>query len=246
MQANNNKIYTNINHVRPFNKMPMLPENNLIYPFTWLDKLIEHTLNPKYQTLIALSPEEIQGLKESLHNELSGIWNSLKRQSFCLLNPEQHQAIILHYHIYISHLYDHALVLSAEYERDEKLQILCNEIVEGLEILLQQITTWYGSVVDQKQKKEGELPSGKPLFKVLCRLSVDQIGILLKAADDIHLLAARSFSVVLRRIVPFLSTERFENFSWKSARSSTYKMEGSDKAIVLEILQLLIRKINDY
>ena len=85
-----------------------------------------------------------------------------------------------------------------------------------------------------------------PLFKVLCRLSVDQIAIILKAADQLNVLVARSFSQVLRSIVPFLSTERFQDVSWKSARSSTYKMEGSDKEVAIKTLEALIRQISDY
>ncbi|QKJ32843.1 hypothetical protein HQ865_24830 [Mucilaginibacter mali] len=81
---------------------------------------------------------------------------------------------------------------------------------------------------------------------MLCRLSVDQIAIILKAADDIKLVVTRSFSQVLKSIVPFLSTERFKNFSWKSARSSSYKMEGSDKAVAIQTLEALIDKIKEY
>ena len=77
-------------------------------------------------------------------------------------------------------------------------------------------------------------------------LSVDQIAIILKAADDIKLVVTRSFSQVLKSIVPFLSTERFKDFSWKSARSSSYKMEDGDKTVAIETLEALISKIRQY
>jgi len=51
---------------------------------------------------------------------------------------------------------------------------------------------------------------------------------------------------VLKSIVPFLSTERFKDFSWKSARGSTYKMEDSNKTIAIKTPEALISRIRQY
>jgi hypothetical protein len=115
-----------------------------------------------------------------------------------------------------------------------------------LEELIQQVRIWYGPLLPDGAHGEKRPEAITPSFKILCRLTVDQVAIVLKAADEVRLLTARSFSLVLRTIVPFLSTERLQDFSWKSARSSTYKMEGSDKEIAIRALEALIEKIRQY
>lgn len=83
-------------------------------------------------------------------------------------------------------------------------------------------------------------------YKILCSLSEDQIGIVLKAADDLRIIISRSLSNIFNQIVPYLSTPYREDLSANSMRSHTYSIEEKDKQIVIETLELMIEKIKEY
>jgi hypothetical protein len=225
----------------------MKPKHLLTYPFGWLDQVIEVTLNPAYSELLSLNGEELDALHQTLRTEFRGIWKELKHQSFCTLAEKQHRAVIAHYHEYLKQLYSQALQHLAAYPDGHRLQASCSTVLAAMDELLAQIRKWYGGQLQGPGEAANNEQEASPLgFKVLCRLSVDQIAIILKAADDTRLLSARSFSLVLRTIVPFLSTERLADFSWKSARSSTYKMEDNDKEVAIKALEAMIRQISGY
>jgi len=82
--------------------------------------------------------------------------------------------------------------------------------------------------------------------KVLCILSVDQMALFLKAADEMKILSAKSLSVVFKKIAPHLSTPYQEDISGESMRTKTYNPEERDKKIIIETLQKMIRKISEY
>ncbi|MET6998682.1 hypothetical protein [Chitinophaga defluvii] len=86
----------------------------------------------------------------------------------------------------------------------------------------------------------------KNTYKLLCTLSEDQLGILLKAADDLKVIISRSLSNVFNQIVPYLSTPYKEELSPNSMRSHTYAMEERDKQVVIETLEKMIEKIKEY
>lgn len=82
--------------------------------------------------------------------------------------------------------------------------------------------------------------------KILCILSVDQMALFLKAADEMKILSAKSLSVVFKKIAPHLSTPYQEDISGESMRTKTYNPEDRDKKIIIETLQKMIRKISEY
>lgn len=86
----------------------------------------------------------------------------------------------------------------------------------------------------------------KEKTKLLSVLSVDQMALILRAADDLKIVMARSLNSVFKNIVPYLSTPYQENISYDSMRSKSYSAEMRDKEIVVETLQQMIKKINDY
>ena len=97
----------------------------------------------------------------------------------------------------------------------------------------------------------GDPPIGSPVNKerprkILCNLSVDQLGILLRAADETKLIEARSLSRVFEVIVPFLATAQKEDISAASMRVKSYHPENRDKALVVKNLRLLISKVESY
>ncbi|NCI46682.1 hypothetical protein [Sediminibacterium soli] len=86
----------------------------------------------------------------------------------------------------------------------------------------------------------------KEKTKLLSVLSVDQMALILRAADDLKIVMARSLNSVFKNIVPYLSTPYQENISYDSMRSKSYSAEMRDKEIVIETLQHMIKKINEY
>jgi len=92
---------------------------------------------------------------------------------------------------------------------------------------------------------DGKEPAVPP-FKVLCTLSTDQIGLILRAADESRILIARSLNSVFRAIVPFLSTQKKTDPSWKSMRTKSYEGEQRDKDIAIDALQEMIKRIKEY
>lgn len=82
--------------------------------------------------------------------------------------------------------------------------------------------------------------------KLLSVLSVDQMALILRAADDLKIVMARSLNSVFKNIVPYLSTPYQENISYDSMRSKSYAAETRDKEIVIETLQQMIKRINEY
>lgn len=97
--------------------------------------------------------------------------------------------------------------------------------------------------IGDEKKETGDR---QQIYKLLCSLSEDQLGILLKAADDLKIIISRSLSNVFNQIVPYLSTPYKEDLSPDSMRSHTYSIEERDKQIVIETLLKMIEKIKEY
>ena len=222
-------------------------KNILIYPFGWLDEIIEIRLNPSHANALAIGEEQVHILQQEVPLEVRRVWNSLKSQTFLILTQKRVQAIVMQYNDNLTQLHRQALANMAGYPEGHPLNSLCGAILVHVETLQEQLRDRYGSYLTKAQPvyRQGQ-HTAEVLYKVMCHLSVDQIAIILKAADDIKLLSASSFSLVLRSITPFLSTERMKTFSWKSARTSTTKVEDHDKHVAIQSLEALIRKIKAY
>jgi len=221
------------------------------YPFDWLDEIIETSLNPENVSLSEVHPEELSGWQQQLRSETSNIWKNLKSQAFSLLSQKKLTTMLTRYDESLDELKRQAMINMAAHPEDDPLNTFCGQVLSELGQLQTQFRRRYARYLTAGPTHPNTRPSGpalgdEPLYKITCRLSVDQIAIILKAADDTRLLTARSFSLVLRSITPYLSTERMPDFSWKSARSSTMKMEERDKQFSISVLEELIKKIRDY
>ncbi|MEJ7682997.1 MAG: hypothetical protein WKG06_35105 [Segetibacter sp.] len=97
-----------------------------------------------------------------------------------------------------------------------------------------------------EQKGSGTTSQKNEPQKLLCILSVDQMALLLRSADDLKIIMARSLNAVFKTIVPHLSTPYQENISWDSMRSKSYNAETRDKEIVIQTLEQMIKKIREY
>ncbi len=88
--------------------------------------------------------------------------------------------------------------------------------------------------------------SEKPKQKVTCALSTDQTGLIIRAADELRILIAKSMSEVFKTIVPNLSTPYKKDLSYDGMRSKSYVAEERDKQIAIQTLQRIIKKIEEY
>lgn len=102
------------------------------------------------------------------------------------------------------------------------------------------------AIAPLKEKEQEPVTKMKEKDKLLTKLSVDQMALILRAADELKIVVARSLNSVFKNIVPYLSTSHQENISYDSMRSKSYAAETRDKEIVREMLQRMIKKINDY
>ncbi len=105
------------------------------------------------------------------------------------------------------------------------------------------------SIVPLKDKVAGikeKTPVEKEKSKVLCVLSTDQTALVLRAADELKILIAKSMNEVFKTIVPYLSTPYKENLSYDSMRSKSYVAETRDKEIAIQTLEKMIKKIKEY
>lgn len=91
------------------------------------------------------------------------------------------------------------------------------------------------------QQNKSEEPS-----KIKCALSVDQLSLFLRAADETKVIIARSLNDLFKQIVPYLSTSHTKNISYDSMRSKSYAAEKRDKEIVIHALEQMIKSIKDY
>jgi hypothetical protein len=94
------------------------------------------------------------------------------------------------------------------------------------------------AIQKEVEKKEKE--------KLQSVFSVDQMAMILRAADEMKIIRARSLNSVFKNIVPHLSTPYQENISYDSMRSKSYSAEQRDKEIVIQTLQQMINKIKEY
>ncbi len=102
------------------------------------------------------------------------------------------------------------------------------------------------AIIPLKEKEQQPAAKSKEKEKLLSILSVDQMALILRAADDLKIVMARSLNSVFKNIVPYLSTPYQENISYDSMRSKSYSAEIRDKEIVIETLQQMIKRIDEY
>lgn len=81
--------------------------------------------------------------------------------------------------------------------------------------------------------------------KVTIRLSVDQYGILLRAADQTKLLDAPSFTHICEIFASIIATSDRKEISPRSLRSNSYPAEASDKLVAIHSLEKMIRWIKE-
>jgi len=126
----------------------------------------------------------------------------------------------------------------------------------GFDDLNKVITNWFIQELDYLDKKNQSQisplqadtsPSDKLRpFKVLCFLSVDQMALIFRCMDALRIFQAKSLSMVIKSIAPFLSTPHKQHISWENMRSKSYAIEEGDRQAVLKTLESMIKWIKEY
>jgi len=113
---------------------------------------------------------------------------------------------------------------------------------------LQRIFYLDKQIISSLSSKESSLSKEKSVKpqKLLSTLSVDQMALILRAADETRIIKAKSLSSVFKNIAPYLSTPQKEDISSDSMRSKSYSAETRDKEIAIQALQQLIDRIKEY
>lgn len=221
------------------------------YLLEWLDILVSVTLNPERTHVAHITGEQVQSLADNIQKETTTIKSRLKHRVFSLTR-EKHIRLLLQNH-YNSILILHAQVLERKktplFQRRDLKQILIT--LEGsLKGLLSFMDTWFGRYLNQdgfaKRGNRKRISETKEREKILCNLSTDQVALVLRAADELRILKARSLRNVFKTIVPHLSTPNKEHISPDAMRVNAYKAEDRDKQIAIEQLSQMIKKIKGY
>ena len=209
------------------------------YPFAKLDDLVEVKLNPLTGPGFKdIAEEDLTQIQMHFICECDRVWRNLKILVFGLLSEEKIKIAISQHLLVIKHLKDQINANFSGSSGGLYPNFDYVDLAEQLDRLESLIRGRYAIYC------EDSTPQIR--YKIFCTLSVDQIGLILKAADNTRVIQARSFSQVLKSIVPFLSTSNKKDISVDSARAGTYHPEASDKEKAIAALERIIDKIRDY
>ncbi|MES2378416.1 MAG: hypothetical protein V4553_17620 [Bacteroidota bacterium] len=218
-------------------------ENN--YPFYWLDEVIEVTLNPDKNQPDTISLEELCAIRERLPEEINRINSCLKNQAFWLYCSDQIKVAAGHYDLAVRVLQKQAIVNLSSYPESGPLRQLGELVLEGLTELSQYLYKRYFAYLPPPAENDDVLMPD-PVGKVLCALSADQLGILLRAATDVGILISDSFRKVCKAVAPFLSTPWKTDIKADTLRSHGSRPETRDREIAIGFLEKMIEKIKGY
>jgi hypothetical protein len=216
------------------------------YPFAWLDEVVEIVLNPAKTDLSGLQSEQLRLLEEKSIAEVRLIWSALKGQAFSGANAESIKVIVEQYVIAIRSLRQQVMAYLETYPPDTLLRQTAQSILAGLDELYVFIVRRYPAY---RLESLADYRQNLPLiahFKVVFELSTDQLGILIRAAYDIRLIAGDSLRSVFKTLAPYLSTIKKTELSWDSMRSNSGRPERSDKMTVIAALEKVIAKVKEY
>lgn len=217
------------------------------YPYAWLDEVVEITLNPEKSNVTNLETQQLEIIEGKFSDELQKVLNDLKTNTFYLFSTKKIKAAVTNYYDSLLLLEKQAMANLAAYPNDHPLAVTGEQLILYIQTMSAAFKKRYGKYITQGNFAAIQERSSTPVIsKILCKLSVDQIGIILRAADDSKVILASSLSIIFRSIVPYLSTEKIKQISWNSMRKSTYQIEQMDKEVAIATLEKLILKIKEY
>jgi uncharacterized protein YaaR (DUF327 family) len=116
-----------------------------------------------------------------------------------------------------------------------------------------QLGNWFEEELYYMERKftniAGDNPSidkMKSKIKIVCNLSVDQLGIFFRAATDAKYLSTTSQRAFFEQIAPFISSAHKTDISPDSIRSKSYSPEKKDIETMKDVLMDLYKRILRY
>jgi hypothetical protein len=218
------------------------------YPFSWLDEVIEITLNPEKSNVKQIKNETLTAIQAKIPDEIARIVRCVKGQAFALYSNDQVKVVAGHYDQSIRVLQRQAIYNQRSYPLKGALFKTGQLILTALDDLDKNIHLRYGTYLPELPLKERhERPGNENILdKILCALSADQIGIILRSAFDVKMIVGKSFRKVCQAIAPYLSTNWKADISWDTIRSSSGRPEFRDKEVAIQMLEKMIEKIRGY
>lgn len=221
------------------------------YLLEWLDTLIGETLNPEKTHVREVTSQQAGEIINRIRKETATIKSKFKHQIFSLTR-EKHIRLFLQNH-YISIQILHGQVTERKENhifQQKDLGRVLMALKTSLEELLSFLETWFVRYLNLEKLSRGRdkkaVTAIKQQAKVLCNLSTDQTALVLRAADELRILQARSMRNVFKMITPHLSTPHKKDLSYDAMRVSAYKAEDKDKQIAIAKLKKMIEKIKGY
>ncbi|HQW16201.1 MAG TPA: hypothetical protein PK682_11250 [Niabella sp.] len=83
-------------------------------------------------------------------------------------------------------------------------------------------------------------------FKIRTNLSVDQLGLILRAAYDQGVIITKSLNNLFRTLSPFFTSSERQQLSYSSMRSKSYSAEIKDKESTVAVLGQMVEAIKNY
>lgn len=121
-------------------------------------------------------------------------------------------------------------------------EVLQNWFVHETQYLDNELNLWVRTlelpIVQQKKTSPEE--------RIKWNLSSDQLALLIRAVDDTRVIQAKSMNAVFKAVIPYFSTEHKEVLSASAVRARSYIAEQSDKDVVIQALEKIIKRIREY
>lgn len=212
------------------------------YILEFFDQLVSETLQPG--KIRSVDNDHLKELHEMSFEEKRKTLFKLMKQAFrCKNNEELRIHICGHYSIV-----EFLINLCNEYEldpvyvKDGWYQKFLSHIKESLH----QLATFISGRFSRYLNSDNTLEDSTRPEKVHCSLSVDQLALIFRAAFDEKILPYKSLNSMFQSIAPLLSTTSRTHLSYNSMRSKSYAAESRDKNYTIEILNQLIKRVEEY
>ncbi|MBC9797594.1 hypothetical protein [Sinomicrobium weinanense] len=219
------------------------------YLLEWLDILVSVTLNPEKTLVQKITEEQVEFIVRNIRRESASVKSKLKHQVFSLTREKHIRLVVENYHTSLLILLDQVSEQQKNdiFQREDLLQVM-DTLQCSLQELISFLETWFTHYLkpDNVIKKRTYFSQIKDQEKILCNLSTDQTALVLRAADELRILKAKSMRHVFRTIVPYLSTPHKKDLSYDSLRVKAYTPEEKDKEATINQLQRMIKKIKEY
>jgi hypothetical protein len=218
------------------------------YPFTWLDEVVEVKLNPALSPVGQIAAQELEQIRQQLPGEARQVQYSLKTRTLSLCRKTEIQAVAEQYYWFVTDLLRQASANLDAYAQHTLLLQTGQALIEILGQLVAYIRRIYLPYLPELPPESPVLPASLPayLVKLLILLSVDRIGIVVRAAYKAGIIGAKSVRAAFRLLAPFVSTEIMEEVSGDSMRSNSGRPDAADLDAVIALFYQLIEIVKGF